>query len=161
MPRIGFGVDVHRLSAGLPLTIGGVRIPYEAGFVAHSDGDVLIHALCDALLGAAALGDIGRHFPDTDEQYSGIDSRELLRKTVGILARENWSVVNVDCTLAMQRPKIAPYVEAMRRELAACLGVGVEQVSVKATTTECLGYEGRGEGATAYAVAMIERMEAE
>ncbi len=139
----------------LALRLGGVTIPHTRGCVAHSDGDVVIHALCDALLGAAAMGDIGVHFPDTSEEFRGIDSRELLRRTVGLIGAAGWQVGNIDCTVMLQAPRLRPYVDAMRGELAACLGVGIGQVSVKATTTERLGFVGREEGVAAEVVAII------
>lgn len=153
--RTGNGYDVHALAEGLTLTLGGVRIPFEKGCVAHSDGDVLIHALCDAILGALALGDIGKHFPDNDSRYKGIDSRILLRKVVGMVVEKDYSISNADCTLMLQKPKVSPYIEEMRTRLAADMGIGVERVSVKATTTEHLGYEGRGEGISASASVLL------
>lgn len=153
--RTGNGYDVHALAEGLTLTLGGVRIPFEKGCVAHSDGDVLIHALCDAILGALALGDIGKHFPDNDNSYKGIDSRILLRKVVGMVVEKGYSISNADCTLMLQKPKVSPYIEEMRTRLAADMGIGVERVSVKATTTEHLGYEGRGEGISASASVLL------
>lgn len=155
--RIGHGYDVHALQEGLRLVLGGVETPYEKGFVAHSDGDVAIHAICDALLGAAALGDIGLHFPDTSSAYKGIDSKELLRRVVALLGEQGYTIGNVDCTIRMQRPKLRPYIEAMRRALADAMGVGDDRVSVKATTTEHLGFEGREEGVSVSAVALIYR----
>ena len=153
--RIGNGYDVHALAEGLTLTLGGVRIPFEKGCVAHSDGDVLIHALCDALLGALALGDIGRHFPDTDEKYRNIDSRLLLRKVRDMIAEKGYHISNADCTLLLQKPKIAPYIDEMRKCLASDLGVEISRIAVKATTTEHLGYEGRGEGISAMATVLL------
>lgn len=153
--RIGSGYDVHQLADGLPLVLGGVQIPFTKGCVAHSDGDALIHALCDALLGALALGDIGKHFPDTDDSYKGIDSRILLRKTRSLIAEKGYAISNVDCTLLLQKPKVAPYIDEMRSLLAADMEISVGQVSVKATTTEHLGYEGRGEGVSAMATALL------
>lgn len=155
--RVGNGYDVHQLADGLTLTLGGVKIPFEKGCVAHSDGDVLIHALCDALLGALALGDIGHHFPDTDPEYKGIDSRILLRKVRSLVEEKGYKVVNVDCTLLLQKPKVAPYTEAMRNTLAQDLRTDISNVSVKATTTEHLGFTGRGEGVAAYATALISK----
>ena len=155
--RIGSGYDVHALSEGLTLVLGGVRIPHEKGCVAHSDGDALIHALCDALLGALALGDIGKHFPDTSDEFKGIDSRILLRRTVALIAERGWSLVNADCTLLLQKPKVAPYILQMRETLAADMGVTPDRVSVKATTTEKLGFEGREEGVSAYATVLISK----
>lgn len=153
--RIGHGYDVHVLKEGLRLVLGGVEIPFEKGFVAHSDGDVAIHAICDALLGAAALGDIGLHFPDTDAAYGGIDSKILLRRVVELLREKGYAIGNVDCTIRMQRPKLRPHIDAMRRALADAMGVGDDRVSVKATTTEHLGFEGREEGVSVSAVALI------
>lgn len=153
--RIGTGYDVHRLQEGLDLWIGGVKIDHTHGLVGHSDADVLLHAICDALLGAAALGDIGKHFPDTDPKYKGISSVKLL-KHVGQLLKENgYTVGNIDSTIVAQRPKLAPYIPQMRQVIAESLGIGVDQVSVKATTTERLGFEGREEGISSQAVAMI------
>ena len=153
--RIGQGYDVHALQAGLPMWLGGVRIPSETGFVAHSDGDVAIHALCDALLGALALGDIGHHFPDTSEEWKGVDSKLLLKKVCALVAEKGYAVSNVDVTIALQAPKIGRYVPQMRECLADVMGVGVDRVSVKATTTERLGFVGRGEGCEVWAVALL------
>lgn len=153
--RVGNGYDVHQLADGLPLALGGVQIPFTKGCVAHSDGDALIHALCDALLGALALGDIGKHFPDTDDSYKGIDSRILLRKTRSLIAEKGYTISNVDCTLLLQKPKVAPYIGEMRNRLAADMEISVSQVSIKATTTEHLGYEGRGEGVSAMATVLL------
>lgn len=155
--RIGHGYDVHVLKEGLPLVLGGVRIPHAKGFVAHSDGDVAIHALCDALLGAAALGDIGQHFPDTSADYRGIDSKILLRRVASLLREKGYEIGNVDCTVRMQRPKLRPYIDAMRVAMADAMGVDDDRVSVKATTTEHLGFEGREEGVSVSAVALIFR----
>jgi len=153
--RIGHGYDVHALAPGLELWLGGIRIEHELGCVAHSDGDVVIHALCDALLGAAALGDIGLHFPDNSDTYKGIDSKILLRKTIELLAHHGYRIGNVDCTLCLQRPKVRPHIDTMRRTLANVMGIAVENVSVKATTTEKLGFVGRQEGVEAHAVVLI------
>lgn len=158
MIRIGSGYDVHALRQGLPMVLGGVNIPHTHGFVAHSDGDVLLHALCDALLGAAALGDIGRHFSDKDEAYKGIDSRVLLARTCAMLTERGYGVVNVDCTVIAQEPKLAPYIEAMRAEIARVMVLDIDSVSVKATTTERLGFEGRQEGIAAQCSALIESL---
>lgn len=155
--RIGNGYDVHALAPGLPLVLGGVGIDSPFGCVAHSDGDVAIHALCDALLGAVAAGDIGKHFPDSSEEFRGIDSKLLLSRTVGIVREKGYEVVNADITIAMQAPKLAPYIGKMRETLASVMGVGVEDVSVKATTTEHLGFVGRGEGCEAYAVVLVAK----
>lgn len=153
--RIGHGYDVHALAEGLNLRLGGVTIPHEKGLVAHSDGDVLVHALCDALLGAAALGDIGLHFPDSSDEFKGIDSLVLLRRTVQLLGRAGYEVGNADCTVMMQRPKLRPHIERMREVLAECMGVDKDCVSVKASTTERLGFVGREEGVAAEAVVLI------
>ncbi len=153
--RIGNGYDVHALAEGLPLWLGGVKIDSPTGCIAHSDGDVAIHALCDALLGALALGDIGKHFPDTSEEFKGIDSKLLLKRTMDLVKSEGWSVNNVDITIAMQRPKLAPYIISMRECVADVMGIGADRVSVKATTTEKLGFVGRGEGCEVYAVALL------
>lgn len=156
MMRIGQGFDVHALVEGRPLVIGGVTIPFERGLAGHSDADVLLHAICDALIGAAGLGDIGRHFPDTDPRYKGIDSRELLRAVSGLLAREGCSVANIDATIIAQAPKMAPHIPAMCANIAADLGMAPGTVNVKAKTAEKLGFIGRGEGIVAEAVALIE-----
>ena len=153
--RIGNGYDVHALAEGLPMWLGGVRIPSANGFVAHSDGDVAIHALCDALLGALALGDIGHLFPDTSDEWKGIDSKIFLGKVVALLGARGWQVGNVDITIALQRPKLAPHILSMRQTLASVLGVPVDAVSVKATTTERLGFVGRGEGCEVWASATV------
>lgn len=153
--RIGHGYDVHALAPGLPMRICGVNISHGKGFVAHSDGDVAVHALCDALLGAAAMGDIGLHFPDSDEEYRGVDSMVLLGRCIGLLESAGYAVINVDITIALQHPKLRPYIERMRENIAKALGVTISSVSVKATTTERLGFVGREEGAEAYAVALI------
>lgn len=153
--RIGHGYDVHALKEGLKFVIGGVEIPHEKGFVAHSDGDVAIHALCDALLGALALGDIGKLFPDTAQEYKGIDSKILLRKVCDLLHEKGYAIGNVDLTIRAQRPKLRPHIDTMRERLAEVMGVEMEQVSVKATTTERLGFEGREEGVSVSAVALL------
>ncbi len=155
--RTGHGYDVHALADGLRLRLAGVDIPFEKGCVAHSDGDAAVHALCDALLGAAALGDIGAHFPDSDERYRGIDSLLLLADVSAMLGREGYAVSNADITIALQRPKLAPYIPAMRGAVAAALGIDAERVSVKVTTTERLGFVGRGEGVEAFASVLIYR----
>ncbi len=154
--RIGHGYDVHRFEAGDKVILGGVAIPHTRGLAAHSDGDVLIHALCDALLGAIAQGDIGRHFPDTDAANSGIDSRVLLRRVMALVSGAGYRVANVDATVIAQAPKMAPHIDAMRANLAADLQVNDQQVNVKATTTEQLGFTGRGEGIAAHAVVLLE-----
>ena len=153
--RIGHGYDVHRLTEGRKLILGGVEIPWEKGLLGHSDADVLLHAVTDALLGAAALGDIGRHFPDTDPELEGIDSMILLRKAKEMLEERGYSVGNVDATVIAQKPKLAPYIDRMRDGIAEVLGVAKEQVNVKATTEERLGFTGREEGISAHAVCLI------
>ncbi len=153
--RIGHGFDVHRFGEGDHIFMGGVKIPHTHGLVAHSDGDVALHALSDALLGAAALGDIGRHFPDTDPRFRGIDSRELLRHVIGLLNTKGYSVGNVDITIVAQAPKMAPHIPLMRERIAADLQCELDAVNVKATTTEQLGYVGRKEGIAVHAVALI------
>lgn len=155
--RVGHGFDVHAFAANRKLIIGGVDIPHELGLAGHSDADVLLHAICDALLGAAGLGDIGRHFPDTDAMFSGIDSRILLRRVVEQLRVRTWRVGNVDATLIAQAPKMAPHIARMTAHIADDLGVAIDRVNVKATTTEKLGFTGRGEGIAAEAVCLIER----
>ena len=155
--RIGQGYDVHSIAEGLPMWLGGVQVESPKGFVAHSDGDVAIHALCDALLGALALGDIGHLFPDTDPQYKGIDSKILLDKVMRLVWRDGWRVCNADITIALQAPKLAPLVPQMRETLAKIMEVGTDRVSVKATTTERLGFVGRGEGCEVWAIVMLEK----
>ncbi|MBQ3362683.1 MAG: 2-C-methyl-D-erythritol 2,4-cyclodiphosphate synthase [Muribaculaceae bacterium] len=155
MFRVGLGFDVHRLVEGRALWLGGVNIPWERGLLGHSDADVAIHALCDALLGAAALRDIGYYFPDSDPQYKGIDSRLLLRHVMHLLDENGYRLGNCDITICAERPKLNPHIPAMQRELAACMDCEPGQVSIKATTTEKLGYTGRGEGIAAHAVALI------
>lgn len=153
--RIGTGYDVHKLVEGRKLIIGGVEIPYEKGLLGHSDADVLVHAIMDALLGAAALGDIGKHFPDKDPKYKGADSLMLMREVRRILDENGFEIENVDSTIIAQAPKMSPHIEEMRRKIAEALGIDVSQVSVKATTEERLGFTGRGEGISAQAVALI------
>jgi 2-C-methyl-D-erythritol 2,4-cyclodiphosphate synthase len=154
--RIGHGYDAHRLVSGRALILGGVSIPHDRGLLAHSDGDALIHAICDALLGAAALGDIGKFFPDTQPVWKGVDSRVLLREVVAMLARKGFRIANVDATIVAQRPKLAPHFPAMRENLAADLKIAIDRVSVKGTTTEGMGFAGREEGIAAHAVALLE-----
>jgi 2-C-methyl-D-erythritol 2,4-cyclodiphosphate synthase len=154
-PRVGIGYDVHRLAPGRRLILGGVKIPYRLGFLGHSDADVLIHAVCDALLGAAALGDIGKHFPNTNRRYKNISSLILLARVRRLLTGSRYQIVHVDSTLILQEPKIQKYIPAMRRNVARVLGLRREQVSIKATTSEGLGFTGRGEGGAALAVATI------
>jgi 2-C-methyl-D-erythritol 2,4-cyclodiphosphate synthase len=157
--RIGQGFDSHALAEGRKLVIGGVSIPYERGLVGHSDADVLLHAVCDALIGAAALGDIGKHFPDTDPRYAGIDSRELLREVQALLRAQGYRVLNIDSTVIAQAPKLAPYIFAMRANIAADLDMDAADVSVKAKTAEKLGALGRGEGIAAQAVVLIDKLD--
>ena len=155
--RIGHGYDVHRLTEGRALILGGVQVPYALGLLGHSDADMLTHAVMDALLGAAGLGDIGRHFPDTDERYRGISSLLLLEHVRRLLADAGWRAGNIDATVIAQRPKLAPFLDEMRQKLAATLGISPDCVNVKATTEEGLGFSGRGEGIAAHAVALLER----
>lgn len=156
--RVGIGYDVHRLEYGRKLILGGVEIPYEKGLLGHSDADVLVHALMDAMLGAAALGDIGRHFPDTDEKYRGISSIKLLENVAVLIAQKGYRLANADCVVVAQAPKLAPYIEKMRENIAAAAGVDTDCISVKATTTERLGFEGRGEGISAQSVISLEKL---
>jgi len=155
--RIGQGYDAHRFQSGDAVVLGGVTIPFDRSLAAHSDGDVLLHAICDALLGAAALGDIGRHFPDTDPTYKGVDSRVLLRAVRDKLADADWRIVNIDATVIAERPKISPHVATMIGHVASDLGITVDRVNIKGTTTEKMGFTGRGEGVAATAVALLER----
>jgi 2-C-methyl-D-erythritol 2,4-cyclodiphosphate synthase len=153
--RVGFGYDVHQLAEGESLILGGVSIPYSKGTVAHSDGDVLIHAICDALLGAANLRDIGYQFPDTSQEFKNIDSKIILERTLHLLNSKGFKIGNIDSTLALQEPKIKPYIEEMQKILSSVLNIKVDDISIKATTTEKLGFEGRGEGVSAYATVLI------
>lgn len=153
--RIGHGYDVHALAEGLRLVLCGVEIEHTKGCVAHSDGDVAIHAICDAMLGALALGDIGKLFPDTDQQYKGIDSTVLLKHVVELIKSNGYSISNIDCTIAMQRPKLRPHIDTMRERLSEVVGIAVDRISVKATTTERLGFEGREEGVSTTAVVLL------
>lgn len=155
MSRIGIGYDVHRLQEGLPLWLGGIQIDHTHGLVGHSDADVLIHAICDAILGAAALGDIGQHFPDTDPKYKGIDSKLLLKACVELIEEKGYHIGNIDSIVCAQRPKLAPHIQQMREVLSQVMGLTIDQVSVKATTTEHLGFEGREEGISAYATVIL------
>ncbi len=155
--RIGMGFDVHRLEAGRELWLGGLQIAHTHGLVGHSDADVLIHALCDALLGAASLRDIGVHFPDTDPQYQGIDSKILLRNTVALIRKEGYEIGNVDATICAERPKLSPYIPAMQKCLAEVMDTALGNISIKATTTEKLGFTGREEGIAAYVVTLLEK----
>lgn len=156
MMRIGYGYDVHQLAAGEELVIGGLIIPHEKGSVGHSDADVLLHVICDALLGALALGDIGTHFPDTDVTYKGIDSKILLKRTYDMVLERGWKLANVDSTVCLQRPKLKPHIQDMRRTIADVMGVAVDQIGIKATTTEWLGFVGKEEGISAHAVVLLE-----
>ncbi len=154
--RIGHGYDVHRLTEGKKLILGGVTIPYERGLLGHSDADVLVHSIMDAILGAAALGDIGKHFPDTDDQYKGADSLRLLREVVRIVQKEGYQIINIDSTVIAQRPKLKDHMEEMRKNIAECCHIEISQVNVKATTEEGLGFTGRGEGISSHAVVLID-----
>ena len=155
--RIGSGIDFHQLQEGRPFWLGGVQVPHTKGAVGHSDADVLLHAICDALLGALGLGDIGTHFPDTDMQYKGIDSKILLGRTVGLIKENGYHIINIDSTLCLQAPKIKLYVGAMQEAIASIAGIAVQDISIKATTTEQLGFVGREEGVVAYATALLQR----
>lgn len=157
--RIGIGYDVHKLTPDRKLILGGVNIPYELGLLGHSDADVLLHAICDALLGAAALGDIGKHFPDTDSSYKNIDSMLLLDRVNELLQTKGYIISNIDATIVCQKPKLAPYIEQMRINISTCLRLDVSQVNIKATTTETLGFEGRKEGISSHAVCLISKRE--
>ncbi|MBS1736260.1 MAG: 2-C-methyl-D-erythritol 2,4-cyclodiphosphate synthase [Bacteroidetes bacterium] len=155
--RIGFGIDFHQLTEGRDLWIGGIKIPHTKGALGHSDADVLLHAICDALLGAACLGDIGKHFPDTSNEFKNIDSKILLKKTVELIQQEGYNIVNIDSSLCLESPKIKPYIEQMQQAIAVICKVEVNDVSIKATTTEKMGFVGREEGLIAYATVLIER----
>ena len=154
--RIGIGYDVHQLTPGRDLWLGGIQIPHTLGLLGHSDADVLLHAICDAMLGAAALGDIGKHFPDNDPQYKNIDSKLLLRRCNELLLQEGYTICNLDCIIVAQKPKVGPYIPTMRQTIADILHLDLDQVSVKATTTERLGFEGREEGISAHAAVLID-----
>lgn len=156
--RTGQGVDFHRLGKGPELWLGGIKIPSDKGCIAHSDGDVLLHAICDAILGAAALGDIGRHFPDTDPEYEKIDSKILLKRTYSLISKNGFSIVNIDSTVCLEKPKIADFIPGMRNAIAGILETSLENISVKATTAEKLGFIGRGEGVAAIAIALLEKI---
>lgn len=160
MMRIGIGIDIHPLVEGRKLIIGGVEIPYDKGLDGHSDADVLLHAISDALLGAAALGDIGKHFPNSDPAFKDVDSQYLLKKVRQLLERQNYKPVNVDAMLLLEKPKIAPFIPQMRKNVARCLQLELDAVSIKATTSEGLGFVGKGDGATAHAVCIIEKIKA-
>ncbi|HEY0059972.1 MAG TPA: 2-C-methyl-D-erythritol 2,4-cyclodiphosphate synthase [Flavisolibacter sp.] len=156
--RIGSGVDFHQLVEGRDLMLGGVKVPHTKGALGHSDADVLLHAICDAILGSVGLGDIGTHFPDTEEEYKGIDSKVLLKRTVELLRKEGYSLVNIDSTLCLQEPKIKPFVAGMQAAIASITGLTVRDVSIKATTTEKLGFVGREEGVIAYATVLVQSL---
>lgn len=155
--RVGFGFDVHQLKTGEDFWLGGIRINHNKGTVGHSDADVLIHTICDALLGAANLRDIGFHFPPSDDTYKGIDSKVLLKDVIKLLNERDWSISNIDATIALQQPKINPYIPRIKSVLSKCMGIQKEDISIKATTTEKLGFEGREEGVSAYAVVLIQQ----
>jgi len=155
--RIGQGIDIHRLEDGLDLWLGGIRVPSDKGCVAHSDGDVLLHAICDSLLGAAGLNDIGHYFPDSDAKYKNIDSKILLKSTMQIIQEKSYKVVNIDCTVCLEKPKIASYISEMKNVISEIVDISSEDISIKATTTEKLGFAGREEGLAAFAVALLEK----
>jgi 2-C-methyl-D-erythritol 2,4-cyclodiphosphate synthase len=156
--RIGLGVDYHQLAEGRDFMIGGVHVPHHKGAIGHSDADVLLHAICDAMLGAACLGDIGVHFPDTDESYKGADSKLLLKDCVDLITKEGYTIVNIDSTLCLQEPKVKPYIQQMQETIASIAGIGVRDISIKATTTESMGFVGRKEGVVAYATILLQRI---
>jgi 2-C-methyl-D-erythritol 2,4-cyclodiphosphate synthase len=156
--RIGSGIDFHQLAEGRELWIGGIKIPHPKGAVGHSDADVLLHAICDALLGAACLDDIGTHFPDTDNTFKNIDSKILLQKTVDLIKKEGYAIVNIDCTLCLEAPKVRPYVSQMQKTISAIAGITEKDISIKATTTEKMGFIGRGEGLAAYATVLLNSL---
>lgn len=153
--RVGVGYDVHKLTEGRRLILGGVDIPFEKGLLGHSDADVLLHAISDALLGAAALGDIGRHFPDNDPSYKGIDSMILLKRVAALLCERGYAISNIDATVVCQRPRLAPYIDKMRQNISSALKLDTDDINIKATTTEAMGFEGRGEGISSHAVCLI------
>ena len=155
--RVGFGFDVHPLAENAPFTLGGVVVPHHKGATGHSDADTLIHAICDALLGAASMGDIGMHFPDSDPALKGVDSKILLQKVVGLIAQKGYRIVNIDTTVCLQQPKIRPYIPQMQETLAQTISIDIDNISIKATTSEKLGFTGREEGITAYATVLIEK----
>lgn len=155
--RIGYGIDYHQLQEGLPFWIGGIEVPHTKGALGHSDADVLLHAICDALLGALALGDIGKHFPDTDMQYKGIDSKILLQRTYDLICEKGYSIVNIDSSLCLEKPKIKPHIPAMQETIARILNIDIDDISIKATTTEKMGFVGREEGVTAHAVVLLQK----
>jgi len=155
--KIGFGFDVHQLKEGLDFWLGGIIVPHTKGGLGHSDADVLIHTICDALLGAANMGDIGKHFPDTSDKYKGIDSKILLKEVVNLISEKGFSIGNIDSTICLQTPKIGPYIPEMQKVLASCMDIDVEDISIKATTTEKLSFVGREEGVSAYATVLIQK----
>ena len=155
--RVGFGFDVHQLKEGLDFWLGGIVVPHSKGGLGHSDADVLIHTICDALLGAANMGDIGKHFPDTDLEYKGIDSKKLLKEVIKIISEKGYSINNIDSTICLQKPKIGSYIPKMQKVLASCMNIDIEDISIKATTTEKLSFVGREEGVSAYATVLIQK----
>jgi len=156
--RIGFGYDVHQLVSGRDFWLGGIKIPFDKGGLGHSDADVLVHVICDALLGAANLGDIGKHFPDSSEQYKDIDSKILLKNVMELIRKNNFEIVNIDSTVCLQLPKLAPFIDTMKLELSNCMGIDVNDISIKATTTERLGFVGKEKGISAYATVLINKI---
>ena len=155
--KVGFGFDVHQLKDGLDFWLGGIKVPHTKGGLGHSDADVLIHAICDALLGASNLGDIGKHFPDSSEEYKGIDSKILLKEVVKMILERGYSIGNIDSTICLQKPKIGSFIPEMQKVLAACMNIEIEDISIKATTTEKLSFVGREEGVSAYAIVLIQK----
>lgn len=155
--KVGFGFDVHQLKEGLDFWLGGIKVPHTKGGLGHSDADVLIHAICDALLGSANLGDIGKYFPDSSEEFKGIDSKILLKEVVKMISERGYSIGNIDSTVCLQKPKIGPYIPEMQKVLASCINIDVEDISIKATTTEKLSFVGREEGVSAYATVLIQK----
>ncbi|MFL2576933.1 MAG: 2-C-methyl-D-erythritol 2,4-cyclodiphosphate synthase [Flavobacteriales bacterium] len=156
--RIGFGYDVHQLVSGRDFWLGGIKIPYDKGGLGHSDADVLVHVICDALLGAANMGDIGKHFPDSSEEYKDIDSKILLKNVMELIRKNNFEIVNIDSTVCLQLPKLAPFIDTMKLELSNCMGIDVNDISIKATTTERLGFVGKEKGISAYATVLINKI---
>tara|TARA_B100001057_G_scaffold66240_1_gene59976 strand:+ start:499 stop:987 length:489 start_codon:yes stop_codon:yes gene_type:complete len=156
--RIGFGYDVHQLVSGRDFWLGGIKIPFDKGGLGHSDADVLVHVICDALLGAANMGDIGKHFPDSSEEYKDIDSKILLKNVMELIRKNNFEIVNIDSTVCLQLPKLAPFIDTMKLELSNCMGIDVNDVSIKATTTERLGFVGKEKGISAYATVLINKI---
>tara|TARA_B100000902_G_scaffold1654_1_gene2141 strand:+ start:1170 stop:1658 length:489 start_codon:yes stop_codon:yes gene_type:complete len=156
--RIGFGYDVHQLVSGRDFWLGGIKIPFDKGGLGHSDADVLVHVICDALLGAANMGDIGKHFPDSSEEFKDIDSKILLKNVVELIRKNNFEIVNIDSTVCLQLPKLAPFIDTMKLELSNCMGIDVNDISIKATTTERLGFVGKEKGISAYATVLINKI---